>query len=150
MRGLDAGARFLIAGEGPLRATLEARRDELGLGARVTFLGPRSDARELMARADLVVFSSDWEGLSIAALEALAAGTPVVTTPVEGMGLLLGDAGVVAPDFSPGALGGCIEALLADPHRRAAMGEAGRALVAQRFSPAAMLDAYERLYAATR
>jgi glycosyltransferase involved in cell wall biosynthesis len=147
-RGVEA--RFLIAGEGPLRATLETRRDALGLGADVTFLGPRPDARELMARADLVVFSSDWEGLSIAALEALAAGTPIVTTPVEGMRLLLGDAGVVAPDFSAGALGDCIAALLADGDGRAAMGEAGRELVAQRFSLGAMLDAYERLYAAMR
>lgn len=144
------GPQVLIAGDGPLRAGLEARRGELGLGDDVRFLGIRSDVRDLMARADLVVFSSDWEGLSIAALEALAASTPIVTTPVEGMRVLLGEAGVIAPDFSPQALGRCLAEALADGARLAAMGEAGRALVASRFSLSEMLDAYERLYARAR
>jgi glycosyltransferase involved in cell wall biosynthesis len=139
-RLLDAAAqvpeaRFLIAGDGPLRGELEARA-----GANVTLTGVRHDIPALLARADLVVFSSDWEGLPLVALEALAAGTPVLSTPVEGMRDL--PVTVVAAD----ALAGGIRDLLADPGRRAELAAAGREHVAARFSPAAMLDAYEALY----
>jgi glycosyltransferase involved in cell wall biosynthesis len=96
-----------------------------------------------MAAADLVAFSSDWEGLSLAALEALAAGTPVVSTPVEGMREL---PAALTASFDPEDLGDLIAALLADAPRRAAIGAAGRRLVAERYSLTAMLDAYERLY----
>ena len=97
-RFLDAAAevaavrpdvRFLVVGDGPLRAELAAQARSLGLEDRLTLTGVRHDVPALAARADLVVFSSDWEGLSLVALEALAAGTPVLSTPVEGMRDLL-------------------------------------------------------------
>ena len=78
-------ARFRLVGDGPRRYELEALSHRLGLMNRVEFLGARPDARAIIAASDLLVFSSEWEGLSIAALEALAAGVPVVSTPVEGM-----------------------------------------------------------------
>lgn len=144
---LDAGVRVWVIGEGELRAQLEQRRDELGLGDRVRFAGLRRDAAEIMAHADVVVFSSDWEGLSVAAQEALAAGTPVVSTPVQGMAELLeGRAGVVASDATPEALADALAELVGDPARRAAMGEAARE-IAGRYSVGAMADAYEALYA---
>lgn len=141
-------ARYLIAGDGPLRASLERRTTDLGLGDHVRFLGLRRDVGALMARADLLAFSSDWEGLSIAALEGLAAGTPIVTTPVEGMQALLADeaAGVIAPEMSAQGLADAIATLLADPARRKEMGRAGRDLARRSFSLEAMLDAYEQLY----
>lgn len=140
-------ARVLVVGDGPLRAELEARADALRLRPDLTFTGVRDDARELIARADVLVFSSDWEGLSIAALEALAAGTPVVSTAVEGMQDLLGTgAGVTVPLDRPDAMAAAIAELLGDPRRRAAMGAAGRALAAERFSPAAMHAAYRAVY----
>ncbi|HET6547364.1 MAG TPA: glycosyltransferase family 4 protein, partial [Solirubrobacter sp.] len=144
-RGVPAS--FAVVGGGPLHDRLVARATELGLGDVVRFTGVRTDARAIMARADLVAFSSDWEGLSIAALEALAAGTPVVSTPAHGMRELLGGgAGAVAASMDPVELGDLIADVLGDPRRRAAMGAAGRRLVAERFSSEAMLDAYERLY----
>jgi glycosyltransferase involved in cell wall biosynthesis len=146
-RGLEA--RFLIAGDGPLRGALEARRDDLGVDC-VSFLGVRPDVRALMARCDLTVFSSDWEGLSIAALESLAAGTPIVSTPVEGMSGLLHDAGIVSTDSSPAALAACIIDALADERRRSAMGAAGQSLVAAQFSLEQMVAAYEHLYVTAR
>src|SRR5256885_575096 len=140
-------ARFLIVGEGPLRAEIEAQVAAAGLGDRVRLTGVRSDARDLIARSDALVFSSDWEGLSIAALEALAAGVPVVSTDVEGMrDLLAGGAGVTAPLDDGTALGRRIAEVLSDPERRREMGRAGEALIATEFSPAGMIDAYEALY----
>jgi glycosyltransferase involved in cell wall biosynthesis len=139
---------FLVVGEGPLRAGLERRTGELGLTRAVRFTGLRSDARDLIARADVLVFSSLWEGLSIAALEALAAGTPVVTTAAEGMGPLADEgAAITVPGGQDGALGSAIVALLADEALRQEMGAVGRRLAAGRFSLPAMVDAYEALYA---
>lgn len=140
-------ARFLVLGDGPLRSEIEAKVAAAGLGERVRLIGVRPDARDLLARSDALVFSSDWEGLSIAALEALAAGVPVVSTDVEGMReLLQGGAGVTAPLDDGTALGEAIAGVLSHPERRREMGEAGRRLVAQEFSPARMTDAYESLY----
>jgi glycosyltransferase involved in cell wall biosynthesis len=133
----DVDARFLIVGDGPLRGELEERVAALGLGDRVTLTGVRHDVPALLARADLVVFSSDWEGLPLVALEALAAGTPVLSTPVEGMREL--PVTVVAPD----ALAAGIADALAEPGD---LGARGRAYVAEHHSEAAMLDAYEALY----
>jgi glycosyltransferase involved in cell wall biosynthesis len=68
-------AKFLVVGDGELRAQTEALAAQLGLADAVVFTGIRSDATTIIARSDLLVFSSDWEGLSIAALEALARGS---------------------------------------------------------------------------
>jgi glycosyltransferase involved in cell wall biosynthesis len=139
-------ARFLIVGEGPLRAEDEALRDELGLGDAVTFTGIRSDATDLIALSDLLVFSSVWEGLSIAALEALARGVPVVSTEVDGSAELLGSgAGVVVPQDDEALAAGIIGAL-ADPEARERMGAEGRRLHAERFSTARMMERYRALY----
>jgi glycosyltransferase involved in cell wall biosynthesis len=139
-RFLDAaalveGARFVVVGDGPLRASLHGP---------ATFLGARADARELMARAELLIVSSDSEGQSIAVLEALASGTPVVSTPVPGMRGL--DGVLVVENFTPAALAAAVRELLADPARRERMGAAGAALVREHFSVEAMVSAYERAY----
>jgi len=148
LRARGVTARYLIAGDGPLRASLERQTIDVGLVDDVRFLGLRHDVGALLARADLLAFSSDWEGLSIAALEGLAAGTPIVTTPVEGMRALLGGerAGVIASDMSARGLADVIATLLSDPARRQQMGRAGRDLARASFSLDAMLDAYELLY----
>jgi glycosyltransferase involved in cell wall biosynthesis len=135
-----SGARFLIVGDGPLRGSLDSRASALGLGSRVTLTGVRHDIPALLARADLVVFSSDWEGLPLVALEALVVGTPVLSTPVEGMRELP----VAVADANGLAAG--IRELLGDPARRAELIARGRAHVTAHHSPAAMLVAYEALY----
>ena len=127
--------RVLVVGNGPLRAELDAQA-----GATVTLTGIRHDVPALLARADLVVFSSDWEGLPLVALEALAAGTPVLSTPVEGMRTL--PVTVVPAD----GLADGILALLAEPERRAELGRQGREHVVAQHSAAAMLSGYEALY----
>jgi glycosyltransferase involved in cell wall biosynthesis len=140
-------AQALVVGDGPRRAELEALAAASGLGGHVTFTGARRDARALIERFDVLVFSSRWEGLSIAALEALAAGTPVVSTDVEGMReLLAGGAGSLVPLGSADALASAVVELLRSPELRAGMGAAGRELVARRYAPDAMRDAYLALY----
>lgn len=140
-------AVFVVVGDGALREPLARRAAELGLGPHVRFTGARGDARDVIARADVLVFSSDWEGLSLVALEALAAGTPVVSTDVQGMREALGaDAGVVVDERSADALAQAVVSLLNAPNDRARMGDAGRARHRDRYSMDVMIDAYAAAY----
>jgi glycosyltransferase involved in cell wall biosynthesis len=139
-------ARFLVVGDGERRAELEATAADLGLGEALLFTGIRSDAADVISRSDLLVFSSVWEGLSIAALEALARGVPVVSTDVAGaQELLTSGAGVIVPHDAD-ALGAAISEALADPAARERMGAEGRRLHAERFSVARMNAGYRELY----
>lgn len=139
---------FLVVGDGRLRNDLREQAAALGISHAVRFTGSRGDARELIARADLLVFSSNWEGLSIAALEALAAGTPVVSTDVAGMRELLGSgAGTIVRGWEPRELAAAMVTLLDDEALRLQMADAGRRLVADRFSMSVMEDRYAELYA---
>jgi glycosyltransferase involved in cell wall biosynthesis len=70
----------IVVGEGPEREELTRRAESLGLGPHVAFLGHRSDVPELLAKADIFVFASAFEGYPNVLLEAMAAGLPVVTT----------------------------------------------------------------------
>ncbi len=124
----------------PRRRRLAARRAPRPCA---TFLGARDDARELLARAQLLLVTSDSEGMSIAVLEALAAGTPVVSTPVSGMREL---DGVRVATFDPDDLATAVRELLQDPVLRTKMGAAGEKLVRERFSADAMVDSYVRAY----
>jgi glycosyltransferase involved in cell wall biosynthesis len=139
-------ARFLIVGDGERRTELEAMAAKLGVTDVVDFTGIRSDAADVIARSDLLVFSSLWEGLSIAALEALARGVPVVSTDVAGaQELLTTGAGVIVPQDAA-ALAEAIAAALADPASRRRMGAEGRRLHAERFSVSRMNARYRELY----
>lgn len=138
--------RFLVVGDGPLRGSLEDEAKAMGIGGSVRFTGMRGDARDLIARSDLVVCSSDSEGMSLVTLEALAAGTPVVAADVQGMRQLLGTgAGALVDRDAPSLAGAAID-LLKHPDRRVTMGQIGRSKVAAEFSLESMLDAYERLF----
>jgi glycosyltransferase involved in cell wall biosynthesis len=139
-------ARFLVVGEGPLRARMEALSRELGLDDRVTFTGARPDARDIIARSLALVFSSNWEGLSVAALEAMSAGVPVVSTDVEGMREMLGSGAGVMVGRDPAALADAMSALLDEPAAAERMGATGRELTRTAYSPAAMTTAYDELY----
>jgi glycosyltransferase involved in cell wall biosynthesis len=147
VRRTDPDVTFLIVGDGPRRAELQARAAELGVEDVVRFTGARDDARALIALSDLLVFSSDWEGLSIAALEALAAGTPVVTTDVAGMReLLSGGAGTIVPGTDPADLAAAISELLGNEPKRLEMARIGREKIAAEFSATVMREQYAAAY----
>ncbi|HYI60702.1 MAG TPA: glycosyltransferase [Acidimicrobiales bacterium] len=140
-------ARLLVVGDGPERTALEALATSLGLGAHVRFLGVRRDARAVVQRATVVVSTSRSEGLSLAALETLRAGTPLVAPDVGGMRRLLGGgAGVLLADTRPPTVAAAVVDLLRRPDVVAAMGRAGRALTADRHDRDRMLAAYESAY----
>lgn len=141
-------ARLAVAGEGPLGAALEARRQALGLARAVTFLGPRLDVADLLAASDAFVLSSVREGLSVTLLEAMRAGRPVVATRVGGNpeAVAEGASGLLVPAGDAAALGDALLRLLRDPGLARAMGEAGRERWRERFTARRMVDETEALY----
>ncbi|MGZ6140468.1 MAG: glycosyltransferase family 4 protein [Myxococcaceae bacterium] len=137
------GLRVLFAGDGPMRAGLEAE----AAGAEVRFLGFVRDVGQVLAAADLLALPSRTEGLPMAVLEAMAAGLPVVASSVGSLPEVLGDgAGWLVP---PGDVAALRDALgrLGDPLERASVIRTARARVEARYGAAAMARAYrERLY----
>jgi len=141
-------ARFLVVGDGPLRAELEMLAGELGLFPALVFTGQRSDIPAVLAALDVLVFSSRWEGLPVTLLEGMAASKPVVATAVDGIkGVTLPDLTallVPADDFS--ALAGACLKLAVDPDLRSRMGRAGLERVLACYSLEAMIDKTAGLY----
>jgi glycosyltransferase involved in cell wall biosynthesis len=137
-----------IAGDGPQRAPLQARVGALGLTAQVRFLGERADVGDLLGACDVFVLPSLHEGLGVAALEAMAAGRPVIASAVGGLAeaVVDGHTGVLVPAGDPACLADALESLLRDPARRAALGAAGPQRIAEHYAAGSMVDAYERLY----
>ena len=83
--------RFVVAGEGHLRARLEAEAKELGLVDSMVFLGNRTDTDRVYAGLDIVALTSLNEGTPLSLIEAMAAGRPVISTTVGGVRDLLGE-----------------------------------------------------------
>jgi glycosyltransferase involved in cell wall biosynthesis len=142
-------ALFLLAGDGELRPSLEARARALGLSNRVHFLGRRTDVPALLRRCHAAVCPSESEGLSNAVMEAMAARLPVVATAVGGNPELVRDGrtGFLVPAHDALALADRMAALAADRPLALRMGEAGRRHVEAEYSTKRMIDAVMDLYA---
>lgn len=147
---VDAGfdVHCLIIGTGPHRARLESLASDLGIAALVHFLGERTDVSCLLQSLDVFAFSSLWEGMPNAVLEAMACGLPVVASDVAGTAeaVVDGVTGFLTPAGDADALADRILQLLRDPKLRAAMGEAGRARAVAGFSMEAMVAQTIGLY----
>lgn len=119
----------------------------LGLDSSVRLLGFRKDASALMAVCDVYINSSHWEGLSIAMLEAMSVGVPVLATSVGDAPYLLADGrGVLVPPGDTVILARELSRLLEDHETRRVLGEKGRAYVQQYHSVQAWVDALLEVY----
>ena len=139
-------AELWLVGDGPgLPAVVEALR-RAGHERDVRIFGYRDDAQRLLAQCDALVMSSNEEGFCLAALEAMAAGLPVVATAVGGLvELAEGGAALLYPAGDPVAGAYRVLELLGDASLRSRLSEAGLQR-ARCFSPEAALTSYERLY----
>lgn len=139
---------LVLVGEGEERGAIEAEAEALGISNRVILTGVRRDVARLLCAADVFALSSLSEGVSIAALEAMAAGLPMVATNVGGNPEIVrpGVTGLLVEPGEPRELATALGELLADPERARSMGRAGRALAEERFSLRAMVGAYCDLY----
>lgn len=140
--------RCQIAGDGPQRAHLEEEVQRLSLRGDVHFLGFITDTTEFFAGVDIFAMPSLFEGLGVAALEAMAAGKPVVATRVGGLteSVLDGVTGFLVPPRDSASLASAIAKLVRAPALAEAMGQQGRDRARQHFSLQNMARQNESYY----
>lgn len=126
----------LCAGDGPIRADLEHLSQQLGLTSTVQFLGFRSDVANILARTDIFVSPTQFEGISNAIMEAMAAGKAVITTDIPENRELIqnGINGMLVPVSDSIVLAHTIQQLSEDPLRRSQLGQAAQRTIKNQFS----------------
>ena len=141
-----SSARALLIGDGPMRGAVEARARELGVAPYVTIAGFQQDVRPFLAACDVVALTSFTEAFSLAAIEAMALGKPVVHSDVGGAPEMIrpGRNGFLYPVGDTPALAERLAAL-ADPAACERMGARARETVEAQFSERAMVDRYESM-----
>ena len=147
-------ARLILCGIGPLEGRLRGECKHAGIADRVHFLGFRTDIPQVMAALDVFVQPSLREGLSIALIEATAAGLPSVACTIAGNAEIVehGQTGFLVPPADPAALGAALRSLLEDPEAAREMGREARRRAEARFTVERMvaenLAAYDSLITA--
>src|SRR5438105_2426016 len=144
--GVDA---FLcLVGDGPDRPAIERRAHELGIMRHTFFLGFQQDVAPFYAAFDALVLPSANEGTPVSAIEALAAGKPVVATQVGGVPDVVeeGEDGFLVDPGATDELADRLAQLARDPALRERMGKAGRARVLPRYAVERLVDDVDRLY----
>lgn len=139
---------LLFAGAGPERPRLEAQAGRLGLREKVRFVGDQERIPPLLPAVDIAAIPSFHEGMPNAALEAMAAGVPVVATAVGGTPevVLDGETGILVPPGDPGALAAAITRLVRNPAERTRLGQAGKRRIFENFSIQVAVRKLERHY----
>ena len=148
LRRVD-GAKLVLVGDGPERERLTSLAAQLDLDGRTKFTGslPRDEVLRYLSGATAAVLSSSWENLPHSAVEALAVGTPVVSTAVGGVPEVVHDRenGLLVPPDDPEALAAALTRLIEDPDHRASLA-AGARKRAVELTPERMLDGYLAAY----
>ena len=153
---MEPGPVLAIAGAGDLESELRARATDAGVMERIVFLGNQTQdaVAEWLAAADVAVVpsvrddSGNVDGLPNTVLEALASGTPLVTTAAGGIGAVVEDerTGLIVPERDPRGLAVAIRGLLREPRRGAAIAAAARRAVEARFGWGAAAARFEAAY----
>jgi glycosyltransferase involved in cell wall biosynthesis len=143
------GSRLLLAGDGELRPAVEQLAAELGLTDRVRLLGYVDDIGSWYGAFDAFLLTSANEGAPVVAIEALAAGVPVVATDAGGTRNVVddGETGYLAPVGALDTLAELLERLRDDPALRARLGATGAVRMRERFSTQRMADGFDAVYA---
>jgi glycosyltransferase involved in cell wall biosynthesis len=146
--GEAPGARFVIVGDGVLRPDIERHARNLGLADRVIFTGWRRDLPRIYADLDVLAVTSHNEGTPVSAIEAMAAGCPVVATHVGGLPDLIrdGETGYLVPPGDAPALAAAVLRVLREPETAQRLGKAARMAARERFAAQRLITDMEQLY----
>lgn len=141
-------AYLWLAGEGPLRASLERQALDLGVKPRVRFLGWRDDTPALYAAANMVVFPSRHEGIGNVALEAWSQGQALISTETQGPGKMItsGENGILVPIDDPNALARAIRQVIMDPDLRNHIAQGGWDTFQDTYTEEKIVEAYQAFF----
>jgi len=144
--GYDAG--LVIAGNGPLRGSLEELSIQLGIHDRVTFTGEFDRLEDVMAQFDIFVLTSSSESQCMPITESMAYGKPVVASNFGGIPDFVEDGvtGFLVPLGDEAKLVEALKTLLDNPSLREEMGRRGRERYIERYTPERVADAMEEVY----
>jgi len=142
-------AALVLVGDGPEGEMIRDLIGQKRLESHVRMLGLRKDVPRLLPAADVALLTSVSEGIPLFLIEAMAAGIPVVSTRVGGVGEIIRDGvtGLLAPAGDDAALADCILRLADDPATGEQIRRQGQERVAAQFCESRMLECYDRLYA---
>lgn len=147
VRSAGGAVHLVVAGTGPLRADVERQVADLGLHDAVSFLGHRDDIEQVLGAVDLLLLTSDAEGIPGILIEAQMAGCPVVTVPVGGVAEVVEDGvtGAVLASFAVSEMADRVLALVGSPELLVRMGLEAR-LRSERFSTVVVAARYESFF----
>jgi N-acetyl-alpha-D-glucosaminyl L-malate synthase BshA len=144
----ETPAQLVMVGDGPDRSAAEWLAHDLGIQAKVHFMGKLERVHEVLPLADILLMPSELESFGLAALEAMACKVPSIATPVGGVPELIDDGitGLLYPvgDIEGMSLG--VLSLLKDRDKLDAMREAGRKTAQKRFCSSLVVPHYVRYY----
>ncbi len=145
---LEREPALTIVGHGPLQEDIEAHAAGLGLSDCVTLTGPRADANDIMAAADVLVHGATWEGLPLVLLEAMSLGVPIVAADAPGVDDIIHDrvTGLLVKAPDPEAMADAVEEMLANDLLREAVAVEAESLVAREYPLSAMVEQHAELY----
>lgn len=141
-------ARLVIAGDGPLRRSLEAQADSLGIREWVDFLGWREDVMTVFAGLDILLLPSLWEGFGLALLEAMASRLPIIASRVSAIPEVVidGETGLLVPPRDVPKLAAAMATLVADSPLRHHLGLMGEDRLEEHFTAEQMVNETLSLY----
>lgn len=144
----EVPSRLVFVGDGPERPEAVDEAQSLGVSDRVIFLGKQDSVAELMACADLLLLPSQSESFGLVALEAMAAGVPVVASRTGGLPEVVEDGatGFLRPIGATEEMAEAAVGLLRDPARWAEFSRAARVVARERFGTEVIVPQYERYY----
>jgi lipopolysaccharide biosynthesis protein len=142
---LPADFHLFLVGDGSRREELAILAEQLGVAARVHFMGVRTDVANLLHAADYIVMSSHFEGLSLSSVEGMSVGKPFLASDVDGLREVVEDAGILFPHGDYQALATEIQHLEASPETYTAVAAACRRQ-AIRYDISYMANGYATMY----
>jgi glycosyltransferase involved in cell wall biosynthesis len=140
--------RLWLIGDGSLKERLTQIAKDLGITQQVQFFGAQDSVAPYFSKMDLFVLPSRWEGISLALLEAMSHGIPIIATDVGGTPEVITNLynGLLIPPQDPHAIANAIELLINDPRLRKDIGLQGKSHVSANFTLEKSVQAIDELY----